>query len=782
MYQGPAHLLLVDKALVRVRSAGRDRRGRGDPVTARTYENFDLTLAQVGEGRYRATVAASPCGDSVEAEFALPFDTTRLENLLLRLDPGRSGVRRASTDPREEAALQLGEGLFQAVFGGAVGDVWARNRDVVHAEGKGLRLRLQLDRAPDIAGLPWELLHDHRTNTYLAQSDRTPVVRFLDVPQAMRPLVVGGALHILVVISAPTDLADLDVDAEWAGMQEALADRVANGSVVIDRLPEASLTELSRWLRRHTVHVLHVVGHGEFDRTRETGVLYFCDRFGRTVPVTASVLGPYIYDHDPLRLVVLNACRTSSGDTEDPFSGLAQGLVQQNSSAVVAMQFPISDRAAVTFTSEFYGGVADGYPVDQAVTYARKALLARFGSEWATPTVFTQAADGMVFDQIRALPTTVPETGSPQGDSPEEEHPAADGRAETSVPVAPPPVTPEPDPAADTARAVGPVDSAAGVDADSAGAGDELAATDPATTSELHHVEPSDDESDEHVSTRRRTRVLASSAALVGLVAAGGLWWAVAKGDPEPSKTSAPTQAVVTPSTPPEQAPTRPFEGGPRLEAVYMKTPVVDGVLGGWPAMNPVTSEMVVRKEGRQRQVDGRWRLGWNDDNLLVFVEVFDRVLTQTHADEPALAGRGDSVGIDFGPAHDDVRTDILDPADRLVIIGPTESGGVVAAAVEPDGDHFPEVAARTGDEVGDIAVRTVDNGYIVEAAIPWGVLGVADPRAESVYAMNLLLSDAIPDGERRGELLTLQSNNGKLATNTVQHRHLWGTVELLQP
>ena len=77
-------------------------------------------------------------------------------------------------------------------------------------------------------------------------------------------------------------------------------------------------------------------------------------------------------------MVVLNACRSARTDAIDPFGGMAQGLVQQDATAVVAMQFPISDRAAVTFTGEFYGALVDGLPVDQAVSSARKSLLAEF--------------------------------------------------------------------------------------------------------------------------------------------------------------------------------------------------------------------------------------------------------------------------------------------------------------------------------------------------------------------------------------------------------------------
>ena len=180
------------------------------------------------------------------------------------------------------------------------------------------------------------------------------------------------------------------------------------GLVVLDRLPSATLSELGTWLRRSETHVVHFVGHGDFDQGLREGVIYFQDQAGRRSAVTSSTLGPYLRDHDPLRMVVLNACRSARTDTVDPFGGMAQGLVQQDATAVVAMQFPISDRAAVKFTGEFYGALVDGQPVDQAVSSARKSLLDGFQDEWATPVLFLRSPDGNIFENVHAAPGVVP--------------------------------------------------------------------------------------------------------------------------------------------------------------------------------------------------------------------------------------------------------------------------------------------------------------------------------------------------------------------------------------
>ena len=397
-------------------------------MATRRYLNFDLLLEQEGEGRYQARVTDSPLGETPSVRFELPFDATTLENLLLKLDPGRSGTRRVGGTGQQQAAMDFGGPLYKAVFTGDLALAWQRSLDQVRAEqAGGLRLRLRLNDAPAIAGLPWELLYDARSNNFLAQSERTPLVRFLDVPQVPRPIAVDGPLRVLAIISSPIDLDELDVEAEWARIQEALEPRTSTGLVVLDRLPSATLSELGTWLRRSETHVVHFIGHGDFDPGLREGVIYFQDQAGRRSAVTSSTLGPYLRDHDPLRMVVLNACRSARTDTTDPFGGMAQGLVQQDATAVVAMQFPISDRAAVKFTGEFYGALVDGQPVDQAVSSARKSLLDGFQDEWATPVLFLRSPDGNIFENVHAGPGVVPV-------KPDEVRPTRPGRRSGSPP------------------------------------------------------------------------------------------------------------------------------------------------------------------------------------------------------------------------------------------------------------------------------------------------------------------------------------------------------------
>jgi formylglycine-generating enzyme required for sulfatase activity len=362
---------------------------------ALTYLDFDLRL-RPAEGGYRAEVLASPAGEAAIA-FAAPFSPLELENFLLRIGRPRRGTRRIDS-PEMAAAKTLGARLWDAVFNGVVRDCWHGSLSAAEERGRGLRLRLRLGEAPELADIPWEYLYMSAAGRFLSLSQKTPLIRYLDLPQRITPLAVTPPLTILALISTPTDFPALDVEAEWSRLSQALASLVAAGRVRLERLAEARLPALQKKLRRGDTHILHFIGHGGFDRQTEEGVLVLEDEWGRGRLVGAEMLGTILHDHRSLRLAVLNACEGARGARADPLAGVAQTLVRQGIPAVIAMQFEITDAAAILFAEEFYAAVADGYPVDAALAEARKAIFAAGNDmEWGTPVLHLRAPDGQLF-------------------------------------------------------------------------------------------------------------------------------------------------------------------------------------------------------------------------------------------------------------------------------------------------------------------------------------------------------------------------------------------------
>jgi hypothetical protein len=368
------------------------------------YLDFDLSLQRDGT-RYRASVR-SPAGEAQDI-FELPFSTLQVENFLLRVGQPRRGVRRVDT-PQIEATKTFGGELYRALFKSAILSSFRGSVDEADRQGRGLRLRLRLNGTPELADLPWEYLYDATLNRFIALGRQTPILRYLELPATISTLTVRLPLRVLVIVSSPKGVSELNSSDEWRRLKQALAPLEKQGKLVLERLQGATLGALQQRLREQDAHILHFIGHGGFDASAQDGILLFEDEDGLRNPVTGAYLGVLLRNHPPLRLVVANACDGARSSQSDPFAGVAQSLVQQGVPAVIAMQFEISDEAARIFSSNFYSAISNGYPVDAAVVEARAAIfVGGLGAEWGTPVLFMRAPDGRLFDVQAKFPDEV---------------------------------------------------------------------------------------------------------------------------------------------------------------------------------------------------------------------------------------------------------------------------------------------------------------------------------------------------------------------------------------
>ena len=360
------------------------------------YIDFDVAIEPAGNG-FTARVFNSPVGQAAST-FSAPFSDLEIENFLLRVGRSRHAVRRIES-PEMVSAKQFGGRLFDQVFAGEVRGCLRSSLDEASRQGAGLRVRLHLTKVPALADLPWEFLYNASMNRFLSLSVETPLVRFLELPERIRPLIVQPPLRVLMMISSPSDYPQLDVKRESAKITEALGELEKHGLVTVERQEDATLAELQRRLRKNQYHIFHFVGHGGFDAQADDGLLIMEDQENRGRRVSAQFLGTILHDHRPLRLAVLNACEGARASRGDPFAGTAQSLVQQGIPAVIAMQFEVTDEAAICFTREFYSAIAVGYPVDAALAEARKAIFAEVSEiEWGTPVLYMRSPDGKVFE------------------------------------------------------------------------------------------------------------------------------------------------------------------------------------------------------------------------------------------------------------------------------------------------------------------------------------------------------------------------------------------------
>jgi formylglycine-generating enzyme required for sulfatase activity len=342
---------------------------------------FELEIERVRR-RYRAKVIAAPVGRRAVSWFDLPSEE-ELEGVRRDLARHRSASRHlhVAHDGKERISTEdFGRRLFESVFAGRVQDAW---RTSLAAARGGLLLKLRLDNDPRLLSVPWELLFDPERSELLATE--RPVVRVLDLAARSRLLGRPAPIRVLVVLSSPADAAPLQTRQEWAALDQAFG-----GQVELHLVPPR-LDEISQALRSGEWHVLHFMGHGQADA--RGGSLILEDWEGGARVVGHLQLQTLLAEQS-LRLVVLNSCDGARTGSADAFSGVAQALLRKGVPAVVAMQQPISDRAAIAFARAFYGALAERSTVGNAMQKARKVLYGgEIEGEWAVPVLYLRGQD-----------------------------------------------------------------------------------------------------------------------------------------------------------------------------------------------------------------------------------------------------------------------------------------------------------------------------------------------------------------------------------------------------
>lgn len=383
------------------------------------YEDFAVRIEGDGRGGLVVRVLHSLEG-SANAPFVPPWPVEGIDPLLRSLEkavlrPPRRAAGSSTAGCGELDPRAIGARLFDALFTGRVGERWSFSRGRTAGESDvGLRLRLHFDlgdtAAIQVAALPWELLYDVERRDFLARSRTTPVVRYLDVTGRSTPSPAAPPLRVLLAAAAPRGCADLDLEGDLEAVSKAWS---RGAGVEPVALPHATAEGLRQALIASPFHVLHFAGHGGYSPDRDDGVLLLERPGGGRKPLPARVLAQTLRDIPSLRLVVLSACDTAAYPRRhgtDPFTGVAVALVAAGLPAVVAMQFPITDRAAIEFGRALYGALAAGEPIDAAVVEGRQGIYRADpeAHEWATPVLYLRTSDGRVLDRLVAHSGTSP--------------------------------------------------------------------------------------------------------------------------------------------------------------------------------------------------------------------------------------------------------------------------------------------------------------------------------------------------------------------------------------
>jgi hypothetical protein len=355
----------------------------------RSYADFEVWINRAGAvpNEFPVQVFVSPDGYG-EGVMALDVHTEDFQAKLVRVCGQESNFNLR----RDFGAL-----LFDALFTGGVRDRWIGSIARLRSSPRPIGLRLLL-RIPDaeLSLLPWEILYDRQTSSFLGATATQTVLRLLPMaePEDFR---VPETLRVLLVIQNPEPgasdmLRPIPAD-EVAGLKLALTSLRPSG-VEVTVLENQSSATIQEELQRSDYHVLHYLGHGS------AGELYLVAEETRPFRAIQDVQFSYWFSgRKSLRLIVLNACSSSQSGGTALFSGIGPASVSVSVPAVIAMQYDsVYTDTAGFFSQRFYAGLVAGLPVDVAVNEARQVLLSKDPAvrDWSTPVLYMGTRSGRI--------------------------------------------------------------------------------------------------------------------------------------------------------------------------------------------------------------------------------------------------------------------------------------------------------------------------------------------------------------------------------------------------
>jgi hypothetical protein len=287
----------------------------------------------------------------------------------------------------------FGAALFEVLFHR---ESLALYRNVPEARRVSLGVMTKLAR---LLAIPWEYLRD--PNAPLGPSFKRPVIRVvptvgrLPLPRRRKE---GKKAKVLFIAPDPTD----QKPTSWVREKQELATNfdLWPRDVELEVLDPPTKAELTLRLRdaNDTFDVVHIVAHGDSSQ------LLMEDPQGQSDAITANDLSAFLNGRG-VGLVVLSSCAGGQVKYQHVFAEFAPALVRVGIPAVVAMQYPVRARTAITFASTFYRCLLQqGMDLDRALIEARLGLVALFGTqsvEWGVPVLYRSLTATNPFDRTR---------------------------------------------------------------------------------------------------------------------------------------------------------------------------------------------------------------------------------------------------------------------------------------------------------------------------------------------------------------------------------------------
>jgi hypothetical protein len=396
----------------------------------RNYIDFKLYLTMPAEGKSACQVALLPTPEVGEtlAPVTVPIEKGPPADLLPFL---------ASKSITLRKLVEYGKGLANCLLPAEKNDDQTSIRELFKDAARragnlgGVRLRLII-ADPALKRLPWEYAYFDPTGVggpdsmsgFLALNPCFSIMRHEPLPHPHPVTKDAGTdltnLRMVVAVASPKTQRELDVDKEIASITQAVKDFDVDGvRFSLVSLLNATPPEVAQTLQgAGSTDIFHFAGHGVTETTRrdpfsigkmrEEGFLYFIDdKITRTeAKVRADDLAALLQAAG-VHLAIFGACTSGMRSERYPWDGVAGALVKRDIPAIIAMQYEVIDTHAIAFTRSFYGALAAGLSLDEAMSAGRLAMYGVTSEqldqpgflEWGVPVLYSRLADGKIFPE-----------------------------------------------------------------------------------------------------------------------------------------------------------------------------------------------------------------------------------------------------------------------------------------------------------------------------------------------------------------------------------------------
>lgn len=263
-------------------------------------------------------------------------------------------------------------------------------------QGYLVRIRLLVEDE-HLRSWPWEtiFIDDDKWRCFLAEDSLVSITRLINtetpqVPLApmeqLRVLLIGCSLGDSGLGISPLPKTLMELQAIENGL-EPLRDEglVYSETLVNPTVPEIEEKFTEAW------HVVCYSGHGVVLPDQGAGCLILNNGTGEAVRWALTDLAHRIRRSDATRLVVLNCCELGHAASAT--------LINAGVSAVVGIQFVVSDAGSTRGAEAMFRALANRLPIDEAVyRYRQQAGQVYLDyAEQCSPVLYLQASDGKLF-------------------------------------------------------------------------------------------------------------------------------------------------------------------------------------------------------------------------------------------------------------------------------------------------------------------------------------------------------------------------------------------------